>query len=109
MNLRALSLAAVVWMPFVLGACGDDPPKSYATYQDCFDDETQVGMVVTADAIVACCIDHPIAGKSPACGDTKPDCINYLTANLNQTSASTTEVSDSCGAYITQRQNPPQN
>ena len=108
MNARALLVAAVVWMPLVQGACGDDPQESYPTYQECFDDHTEVEMLGIQEAIVVCCIDHPIAGTAPACGPTKADCINYLTANLSQTSASTVEVMDSCAEYIVQMANPPE-
>jgi hypothetical protein len=107
MKLRAFFLASVVWMPLVHGACGTDPPASFPTYQACFDDHAMVEMLPVQEAIVVCCIDHPIAGLKPACGATKADCINYLTANLNQTSASTVDVMDACTDYITQMQNPP--
>ncbi len=107
MNLRPLLLSSVLWMPLLQGACSDPAPEAYPTYQECFDDHTEVEKLPVMEAIVVCCIDHPIAGTKPACGLTKPDCINYLTANLDQTSASTVEVMDSCAEYITQMKNPP--
>jgi hypothetical protein len=100
-----MKLAAVLFTMAVVASigCGDDPPKSYPTYQMCFDDLTMAKMMLVPDAIVMCCLDHPINGMSPACGDIKADCINFLTANLMQTSASTTEVMDSCAEYISQK------
>lgn len=83
--------------------CGEDPPESFATYQECFDSRTMEAAQLVPDAIVMCCLDHPIGGMTSACGLTTPDCINYLTSNLNQTSASTVEVMDSCAAYIQKR------
>lgn len=83
--------------------CGEDPPESFPTYQECFDSRTMEAAQLVPDAIVMCCLDHPIGGMTSACGLTTPDCINYLTNNLNQTSASTVEVMDSCAAYIQKR------
>jgi hypothetical protein len=86
--------------------CKDDPEEAYATYQECFDDHTMVETLPAQEAIVVCCLEHPINGISPACGDIKADCINYLTINLNQTSASTTTVMDACADYVTQKNMP---
>jgi hypothetical protein len=102
MNPRALFLASVCW----LAACGEDGPEAFPTYQACFDDHTGAEALPVAKAIVICCLEHPIAGVAPVCGETAPDCINYLTANLNQTSASTVEVMDACTDYIAQKSMP---
>ena len=98
--MRAQLFVAMV----ILGsACGDDPPESFPTYQACFDSRTMEAAQLVPDAIVMCCLDHPIGGMTSACGTTTPDCINYLTNNLNQTSASEIEKMDACGAYIRER------
>jgi hypothetical protein len=98
MKLRGLVLIYVFSLPV---ACKDTSgAKPYDTYQDCFDDQTFKVKLDTNDAIITCCTDHPIGGKTKACLESKADCINFLTANLNQTSASTTEVSDACQSYI---------
>ena len=95
-------MLAVGWMAV---GCGDDghEPKPYSTYQACFDVHVEAEQLAPVDAILACCLEHPIADAQPACGDTAPDCITYLTANLNQTSASTVEKQDACAAYEQQR------
>ncbi|MBL0215343.1 MAG: hypothetical protein IPQ07_15835 [Myxococcales bacterium] len=100
-----MKLAAALFALLVIGSvgCKDDPPEAYPTYQECFDDHTTHEMLPVMEAIVICCLEHPIAGVAPVCGDTKPDCINYLTNNLNQTSASTIEVMDACADYVTQK------
>lgn len=90
-------------MVILASGCGEDPPESFPTYQECFDNRTMEAAQLVPDAIVMCCLDHPIGGMTSACGPTTPDCINYLTANLSQTSASTTEKMDSCAAYIRKR------
>lgn len=82
--------------------CKDDAPEAYATYQECFDDHVEAEMLPVKEAIVICCLEHPIDGHVMACGADKPTCINYLTASLNQTSASTTDVMDACADYVSQ-------
>jgi hypothetical protein len=96
-----LSLAA---LPF--GCKSDDGPEAYPTYQECFDDHTLTEMLPIEEAIVVCCLEHPIANVSPACGATKADCINYLTANLKQTSAGVGEVMNACQTYVDQKDLP---
>ncbi|MEJ7602436.1 MAG: hypothetical protein WKG01_31380 [Kofleriaceae bacterium] len=92
--------STILFAALVLAACGDDPPKSYDTYQDCFDDQTLYDMMPVQESIVACCFDHPIDGNRPVCQGTVPDCINFLTINLSQVSASPGEVRASCEEYI---------
>lgn len=96
----------VLLATLVLGSgagCGEDPPKGFATYQECFDEYHDFGMGLGInESILECCLSHPIDDVMPACGGSAPDCINYLTANLNQTSASTTEKMDACGTYADQ-------
>lgn len=82
--------------------CKDDATgtEPFDTYQLCFDKLTEQDMRPVLESIVECCIDHPIGGVAPVCGGTQPDCINYLTANLLQTDASTVEVMEGCQLYI---------
>lgn len=97
MKLPGLALALLV-LPV---ACKDTSgPTPFPSYQECFDDQIFKVKAMVPDAILACCTDHPIGGVMPVCGATKADCINYLTANLNQTDASTVEVMDTCQLYI---------
>lgn len=84
-------------------ACSGDTVQSYDTYQECFDDKVERNMKPVIESIISCCFDHEIGGEQFACKDTAPDCINYLTANLNQVDASTVEVMDACNQYIEKR------
>jgi len=87
-----------------LAACKDTSGQTpYDTYQDCFDEHIFKEKLAVPDSILSCCLDHKIGGVKPVCMDTKADCINYLTANLNQTSASTVEVMDTCDLYVMER------
>jgi len=99
----AISLACLASLT-AIGCGGDDGAEAFPTYQECFDDHTMGGEhLPVKESIVVCCIEHPIDGKTIVCGDTKADCINYLTANLNQTSASTTDVMEACSDYVAQK------
>jgi hypothetical protein len=93
----------VAWLP---GCKNDEGPEAYPTYQECFDDHTEVEKLPIEEAIVVCCLEHPIDGMVPACGATKPDCINYLTINLKQTSAGVVEVMNACTTYEAMKEDP---
>jgi hypothetical protein len=93
----------IVLLLLVLVGCGDDPPEAFDTYQLCFNKVNESNGQRVLDSIVECCIEHPIAGVAPVCKDTVADCINYLTANLNQMDASTVDVMNACAAYIQDR------
>jgi hypothetical protein len=90
----------------LVGACKDDPVKSYDTYQMCFDDLTEKEGVMVVDAILSCCIEHPIAGEKPACGADEPACINFLTDNLDQTDADIAQRMMGCQLYANELENP---
>ena len=50
-----------------------------------------------------CCLDHPIAGVKPACGNTANDCAAYLGTNLDAASATPADITAACADYITQK------
>ena len=88
----------------LMTACGDDPPKKYPTFQECFDDKVDRQMRIPLESIVECCLDHDIGGgKPPHCGADDAECINYLTTNLNQTDADITLQTQACSVYVTMK------
>lgn len=91
----------------LLSACGEDKPKAYPTYNECFDDLALVQGKPVVDSIVECCLDHEIDGVEHVCRETMPDCINYLVANLRQCRADTVQVRDACTMYADLIANPP--
>src|SRR5689334_71200 len=86
----------------LFAACGGDGEEAYDTYQDCFTDHTTVEKLPVGEAIVVCCLDHEIAGKKVVCGDTAPECVTYLTANLT-TGATSAEISAACDDYVVKK------
>lgn len=102
--MRALILASAILGSVGYACGGGHENDAYPTYQACFDEHTEQENLLVPQAIVVCCLDHPIAGmEQPVCGETKPDCINYLTGNLSQTSAGVAVVDAACDDYLIQK------
>lgn len=97
--MRKALLALLLLLPV---GCKEDGEESYETLQDCFIDHTEEESLPVVEALVVCCLDHPIMGVAPSCGDTAADCINHLTDEIDQTDASTIEVMDACAEYEAQ-------
>jgi len=96
--MKHLGLTLMATLSILVGfGCSSDDVSSFDTYQECFDDRPLADLPV--DKILACCLDTQIDGARPACGQSEPDCINYLTNNLSQFDASTVEVQDACAQY----------
>ena len=87
----------------LLSACHDHDHSSYSTFQACFDEHTMEESLSVMQAIVVCCLDHPIDGVSEVCGTTATACVDYLTANLAATSASDPDRTAACDEYVRQR------
>ncbi len=104
MRSLALLIAVVVVVGIDIGCKSESGADPFPTYQECFDKLHDIDMKLVEDTIVECCLEHPIDKVKPVCKDTVPDCINFLTANLKQTSASTVEVMEACQTYIDERE-----
>lgn len=68
--MRSALFALLLILPV---GCKDDSVEAYDTLQECFIDHTQEESLPVVEALVVCCLDHPIAGVSPACLDTEAD------------------------------------
>jgi hypothetical protein len=85
-------------------ACGDDGgEEAFDNFQDCFDDHHEVESLPVQEAIVVCCLEHPIAGVTEVCGATAATCQTYLAANLDTASATSAEVMAACTDYEMQK------
>ena len=94
-----------------LAACGDTPVDAdpYDTMQACFDDHHVTEGLSINDAIVICCLDHPLgtAMTHPSCGNTIADCTAYLNTDpvgmLTLASASANDIQLACTDYISKK------
>lgn len=103
-RLVSVVVTSLFALPLVLAGCGDDPDEeeAFATLQACYDDhhEGDEGLPIQ-EAIVTCCLEHPIAGQAPSCGDTSAACVTHVTAELDGIQAA--DVQAACDEYIDQR------
>lgn len=102
MKLHAV-LMAVAAATSVVGCSSDEVPSA-ATYQECFDDRPDNDMA--QDKALTCCLDFIIDGVRYACGTTTADCINYVTANLDQTDIDQPGKQAACEMYADMRPAP---
>jgi hypothetical protein len=84
-----------------LAACHDHEHESYSNFQACYDEHTNVESLPLQEAIVVCCLDHEIDGKTEPCGATAADCGAYLTNNVD--GPMPTEITAACDEYIRQK------
>lgn len=103
MRIASLLIASWFALPLALTACGDDTnandAEPFDTLQDCYDDHHVEENLPVAQAIVVCCVDHPIAGVHPSCGDTEDACIAHVDAELDS-SVTSDEIAAACADYI---------
>jgi len=105
MRIARLFVCVTALAIFALPAChghdhGEGEP--FDTLQACFDDHHTVEKFSVNDAIVICCVEHPIAGVHPSCKDTQADCVTHVRAQL---SAATTdaEIQTACTDYLAKK------
>ena len=95
--------AALIGFLFCVG-CHDHEHEGFDTYQACFDDHHGgAENLPVKEAIVVCCLEHPIAGHTEVCGNSAAECMTYLGTNLMASSATSTEVTEACADYVTQK------
>ena len=103
-----------VFITFVvsLGAgCGGNTvdADAFATMQACFDEHHVTEGLSINDAIVVCCLDHPLgtAMSHPSCKNSIADCTVYLNSDpvgmLTLASASAGDIQTACTDYISKK------
>lgn len=92
--MRSLVIAAALFST----ACGHSH-DDYDNYQACYDEHVTKESLPFQEAVVVCCLDH---FEGTICGQTAPECVTYLTANLTST-ATTTEIEAACDEYVIQK------
>ena len=108
MRISTALLASFLALSFVLTACGSNKPEAdndpFDTFQDCYDDHHGSTATFTIQqAIVNCCLDHPIGGMpAPTCPTTQTDCFNHVRAALDP-SIVDADINAACTTYISQK------
>jgi hypothetical protein len=77
----------------------------FATFEACFTEHHDTEAFPIQQAIVICCISHPI-GNAPVntvCGADAASCQTYVTANLMGSDAGSGDISAACADYVSQR------
>jgi len=93
--------ALILALSLTLGCGGgDSEEEAYDTLDDCFVDHTQVDALPVVEALVVCCLEHPIAGVAPSCGATQDECEAHVGEEIDVSEASDQEVIDACTDYI---------
>lgn len=103
-RLYSTVMAAVLAVPlaFAVSACSDDADgegEGFATLDDCYVDHAEEEGLTPQEAIVVCCLDHPIDGVHPSCGATVDECITHVDAELDP-SVAATDIDAACETYI---------
>lgn len=106
-TLFASFLASLLALPLVLTACGSNNPVDadpFDTLQACYDDHHSGSEhLPIQQAIVTCCLDHPIANmKAPTCLNTVADCVAHVRAALDA-SILDADINAACTTYISQK------
>src|SRR5437660_764380 len=98
-------ISTLVALPLTISACGSSNTMEadpFDTLQACFDEHHNMESLSVHDAIVVCCLDHPIAGVHPSCKDTQADCVAHVDAELDN-SVTSADIQMACTDYITQK------
>lgn len=109
MRISNILFASFLAFPLVLGACSDDKKEADAdpfdTLQACYDEHHGGDEhLPIQQAIVTCCLDHPIAGMmAPTCLNTQTDCVTHVRAALDASILSA-DIDAACTTYITAKQ-----
>jgi len=93
-----------VTLLLALAACHNHShDEAFATFAACYEDHT-VGdeMLAKPEAIVACCLDHPVEGLTD-CGPTAAACETLMQAELDDAVAADADIMAGCADYIVQK------
>lgn len=93
--------ALILALSLTLGCGGgDSEEEAYDTLEDCFIDHVEVDTLPVVEALIVCCLEHPIAGVAPSCGATQDECEVHVGDEIAPADATDQEVIDACTGYI---------
>jgi hypothetical protein len=103
---RTLGVALTLGLAACSSSSKIGPDEDYfPSLQACFDEHTQSEGLTPQQAVVTCCIDHPIGDTKdtavhPSCGMSSDDCAAHVHANL--TTLAMSDVDAACQTYVEQ-------
>jgi hypothetical protein len=93
-------IASLFALPLVVTGCGhDEEGEAFDTLEACYEDHHGDEGLEVQQAIVVCCLEHPIAGVRPSCGDTAAACATHVTTELGEGIAAA-DIQAACATYI---------
>jgi hypothetical protein len=107
MRIATSLLISLFAFPLALVACGDDKTdegenEPFDTLQECYDDHHSGDeSLPVLQAIVVCCLEHPIDGERPSCGTSQSECVGHVDLALDN-SVTTSDIDAACANYISQ-------
>jgi hypothetical protein len=105
MRSSAYVLVTLFALSLVTSACSDDKQEDadpFDTLAACFDEHHNVESLTVQQAIVVCCLDHPINGVHPSCTSTQADCVTHVNTELSSEALVAADVQAACTTYIDQ-------
>jgi hypothetical protein len=105
MRIATIVIASMFSLPLVFAACGGSDEKDadpFDTLQACYDEHHTEESLPVQQAIVVCCVDHPIAGVHPSCQDSQAACVAHVRAALDAT-VTDNDISAACTTYIAEK------
>ena len=107
MRIATSLLISLFAFPLALAACGDDKTdegetEPFDSLQECYDDHhSGAESLPVLQAIVVCCLEHPIKGVHPSCGASEAECVEKVDLGLDN-SVTTSDIDAACANYISQ-------
>jgi hypothetical protein len=104
MRIATIVIASLFALPLAFAACGSDEKDAdpFDTLQACYDEHHTTESLPAQQAIVVCCLDHPIAGVHPSCLDSQAACVAHVRAALDA-AVTDNDISAACTTYISQK------
>ena len=99
-----LAIAFVSTALFAACSGNDGDSEPYDTFQACYTDHHVTESLPADQAIVVCCIEHPIgsAAKNTVCGADSASCVTYVTAQVTTSAPTSAEIMAGCMTYQSQ-------
>jgi hypothetical protein len=102
---RAL-ICCLLALPLATAAgCGDHDDgeaEPFDTLQACYDDHHGDEGLSIQQALVVCCLDHPIAGVHPSCKNTQAECVTHVRGQIGA-AVLDADIAAACTTYISQK------